>query len=241
MRRLTALLALLLALVGAAAGCSGRDAEEARALLEQSNAAFAEVKSASFRMRMTFSGGPEELQLTDSVVTMTGGGYNRGKRAGDFYLLLTTADAPAAEVSVVSRSGRVSVTLNGSPMGSFPLPPASENPIQLVDFARYVKEVTVEHDKLIDGQSMAKLSGTIDTAGLADGMLSNLSGTGVPELDFSKALGDTHVTLYLSEATHLPMRGLADITLEVAGEKVRLELDFAYTSYNERVRFPGLQ
>jgi hypothetical protein len=241
MRRLTALLALLLALVGAAAGCSGRDAEEARALLEQSNAAFAEVKSASFRMRMTLSGGPEELQLTDSVVTMTGGGYNRGKRAGDFYLLLTTADAPAAEVSVVSRSGRVSVTLNGSPMGSFPLPPASENPIQLVDFARYVKEVTVEHDKLIDGQSMAKLSGTIDTAGLADGMLSNLSGTGVPELDFSKALGDTHVTLYLSEATHLPMRGLADITLEVAGEKVRLELDFAYTSYNERVRFPGLQ
>jgi hypothetical protein len=241
MRRVTALLALLLAFVAVAAGCSGREAEEARTLLDQSNAAFARVKSATFRMRMTLSGGPEELQLTDSVVTMTGGGYNRGKRAGDFYLVLTTNDAPAADVSVVSRSGRVSVTLNGSPIGNFPLPPTNENPIQLVDFARYVKEVTVEHGKVIGGQSMAKLSGTIDTAGLADGMLSNVSGSGVPDLDFSKALGDTHVTLYLSEATHLPMRGLADITLEVAGEKVQMDLDFAYTSYNEALRFPGVR
>jgi hypothetical protein len=69
-------------------------------------------------------------------------------------------------------------------MGSFHAPDQTSNPIQLVDFARYVKEVTVEHDKLIDGQLMAKVSGTIDTAGLADGALSRVSGTGTPDLDY---------------------------------------------------------
>jgi hypothetical protein len=241
MRRVTALLALLLVFVGTATACSGKDAEEARALLEQSNAAFAQVRSATFRVQMTLSGGPEELRLSDSVITMKGGGYSRGKRAGDFYFVMTSPEMPAGEVVMVSRAGRVSMTLNGSPMGSFPAPDQTSNPIQLVDFARYVKEVTVEHDKLIDGQLMAKVSGTIDTAGLADGALSRVSGTGTPDLDYSKALGDTHLTLYLSEETHLPMRGLADMTIEVAGEKIRMQLDFAYTSYNKSLRFPGLR
>ena len=241
MRRVVALLAFLLAFVVAAAGCSGKDAEEGRALLEQSNAAFAQVRSATFRVQMTFSGGPEELQLSDSVITMKGGGYSRGKRAGDFYVVMTSADLPTGEIVMVSRAGRASMTLNGAPMGTFPVPEQHTNPIQLVDFARYVKEVDVEHDKLIDGQLMAKVSGTIDTAGLADGVLSSLPGSGTAELDYSKALGDTRLTLYLSEETHLPMRGLADITMEIAGEKIRMQLDFAYMSYNENLRFPGLR
>jgi hypothetical protein len=241
MRRVTALLALLLAFVGVATGCSGKDAEEARLLLEQSNAAFAQVKSATFRVQMTFSGGPEELQLGDFVMTMKGGGYNRGKRVGDFYFVMTGQGMPASEVVMVSRAGRASMTLNGAPMGSFPVPEQDTNPIQLVDFARYVKEVTVEHDKLIDGQLTAKVSGTIDTAGLADGVFSSVPGSGAPELDYTKALGDTHLTLYLSEETHLPMRGLADVTVEFAGEKIRMQLDFAYTSYNKSLRFPGLR
>jgi hypothetical protein len=241
MRRVTALLALLLVFVGTATACSGKDAEEARALVEQSNAAFAQVRSATFRVQMTLSGGPEELRLSHSVITMKGGGYSRGNRAGDFYFVMTSPEMPAGEVVMVSRAGRVSMTVNGSPMGSFHAPDQTSNPIQLVDFARYVKEVTVEHDKLIDGQLMAKVSGTIDTAGLAGGALSSVSGTGTPDLDYSKALGDTHSTLYLSEETHLPMRGLADMTIEVAGEKIRMQLDFAYTSYNKSLRFPGLR
>jgi hypothetical protein len=37
------------------------------------------------------------------------------------------------------------------------------------------------------------------------------------------------------------MRGLADMTIEVAGEKIRMQLDFAYTSYNKSLRFRGLR
>jgi outer membrane lipoprotein-sorting protein len=241
MRRVTLLLALLLAFVGATAGCSGKDAEEAHQLLEQSNAAFAQVQSATFRVQLTFSGGPEELQLSNFVMTMKGGGYQSGKRAGDFYVVMAGPGMLGGEVVMVSRGGRVSMTLNGSPMGSFPVPEQDTNPIQLVDFARYVEKVTVEHNTLIDGQLMAKVSGTIDTAGLADGVLSSLPNSGAPELDYSKALGDTHMTLYLSEETHLPMRGLADMTMEIAGERIRMQLDFAYTSYNKSLRFPGLR
>ena len=44
--------------------------------------------------------------------------------------------------------------------------------------------------------------------------------------------------LYVSEASKLPMRCLIDMGLDVAGQKVEMHLDFAYTSYNERVEFP---
>jgi hypothetical protein len=83
---------------------------------------------------------------------------------------------------------------------------------------------------------MAKVSGTIDTAGLAQGLLGDVAGGS--GLDLSDSLGDTRVVLYLSEATHLPMRCLIDMGLHVAGEKVEMHLDFAYTSYDKRVEFP---
>jgi hypothetical protein len=85
---------------------------------------------------------------------------------------------------------------------------------------------------------MAKISGVIDTAGLAKGSLANMTGMGESDLDLSKALGDTRIVLYVSESTHLPMRGLVDVPIEVAGQKIEMHLDFAYTSYDTRVDFP---
>jgi hypothetical protein len=237
MRGAFALLAML-ALGVVSAGCSGREAQEAQELLAESNEAFAEVRSATFTIKMTLSGGPPELQLTDYVMTMSGGGYSRGKRAGDFYMVLTDQAGLSNEIMVVSRSGRVSMSLNGSPVGEVPTPPQDDNPIQVVNFGQYVEDVSVEHGKVIDGLSVVKLAGVIDTGGLVDGVFSDVTGTSVPGLDFSQMLGDTRVVLYLSETTHLPLRGLADMTFEVAGEKMALHMDFAYTSFNERVQFP---
>lgn len=229
MRRVFALL-LIATIAAVASGCSGMEATEAQALLAQSDAAFAQVKSTSFTARMTMTGGGQELDMT-----MTGGGYVRGKRAGDFYMVATAENLPFGELVITRKDGRVSMKLDGSPIANAPLPENNQNPLEVADFAQYVKDVTVEHGKLIDGQSMAKISGTIDTAGLANGVLGDLGGSG---LDFSDALDDTHVVLYISEATHLPMRGLIDMAIEVAGERVEMHFDFAYTSYNERVEFP---
>jgi hypothetical protein len=65
-------LALFLATAAAtvAAGCTGRDAQEAQQLVAESQAAFASVRSATFTARLTMTGGPEELTLS-----MSGGGY----------------------------------------------------------------------------------------------------------------------------------------------------------------------
>ncbi|HEY3069505.1 MAG TPA: hypothetical protein VGJ34_04245, partial [Gaiellaceae bacterium] len=114
MRRILAFL-LLTAVAAVAPGCSGADAEEAQALLVQSNAAFAEVRSATFTARMSLTGGPQELSMT-----MSGGGYAHGKRAGDFYLLATSDSLGFGDLVLVSRSGRVSMSVDGHPVGEVP-------------------------------------------------------------------------------------------------------------------------
>jgi hypothetical protein len=228
-------LALLLvtAVAAVTAGCSGADAQEAQLLLDQSDAAFAQVRSATFTVRLRMTGGPQEFDMT-----ISGGGYAKGRRAGEFFVIATSETLPFRELTAVSRSGRVSMTVDGTSLGDVPVPQHDDNPIQLVDLSQYVKDVEVEHAKLIDGQPMVKISGVIDTAGFAKGALADVTGAGGSGIDLSKALGDTRVVLYISESTHLPMRGLVDVPIEVAGEKIELHLDFAYTSYDTRIDFP---
>jgi hypothetical protein len=116
-------------------------------------------------------------------------------------------------------------------------PKSDSSTIEALDIVRYGKDVRVEHGKLIDGEAMTKLSGVTDTASLVEqslsafGEVSSLTGGG---FDFSD---DTRAVLYISDVTHLPMRGLVDIPID-AGERFALHLD-AYTSIDERVVFPG--
>jgi hypothetical protein len=237
MRRAIALL-LLVAAAASAAGCSGADAQEAQALLAQSDAAWADVTSATFSMRLWTSGAPQDLSLT-----MSGGGYAKGKHEGDFYVLATADNAGFGDFTLVNRNGRLSMSVDGQRLATVAAPKSQGNPVQLVDFSKYVKDVRVEHGKELDGQAMTKLSGLIDTGGVVDetlsslGKVSQLGGGGV---DVSKVLGDTHIALYISDATHMPMRGLIDLPVNMAGTKVTLHMDFAYTSVNEPVAFPGL-
>jgi hypothetical protein len=236
MRRAFALL-LVVAAAAVAPACSGPDAQEAQQLLAQSDAAFANVESATFTARMTMTGASQSLTLT-----MSGGGYSKGKRAGDLYLLGTAENVPGfRDLVLIKRGNRVSMSVNGSVVSDVPLPAQSGNPLQVIDFTRYVKQVKVEHGKLIDGEPMTKLSGVIDTAGLVDGAFGDLTGAGSGSgIDLSNVLGDTRFALYLSDATHLPMRGLVDVAVKAGDEKLEMHLDFAYTSYNERLDFPGL-
>jgi hypothetical protein len=229
-------LALLLATAAAivASGCTGRNAQEAQQLIAESQAAFAGVRSATFTARLTMTGGPEELTLS-----MSGGGYARGKRAGDVYMLATADNLPFNELALIRRSGRVVVRLDGRSLGDVPLSDEGGNPLEVVDFADYVKDVRVEHGKEIDGEAMVKLSGLIDTAAVTHGALASLAGAG--DFDLSQALGDTHVVLYLSEASRLPLRGVIDVPMNFAGEKIEMHLDFAYTSFNKKVVFPVLR
>lgn len=238
MRRVLALV-VLAACAAVAVGCSGRDAQEAQQLLAQSDAAFAHVRSATFTLRFSASSGSQEFSMT-----MAGGGYAKGKHAGDSYALLTAENVGFDELVFVQRDGRITASIDGQRLPSMPAPRSDTSAIEALDIAQYVKDVRVEHGKLIDGQPMTKLSGVIDTTSLVDESLSALGGFSSltdGALDFSDALGDTHVVLYISDVTHVPMRGLVDIPIDADGEKFELHLDFAYTSINEPVVFPGLR
>src|SRR6266498_3926460 len=227
MRRILAFL-LLTSVAAVAPGCSGAGAEEAQALLVQSNAAFAEVRSATFTARMSLTGGPRELSMT-----MSGGGFAHGKKAGDFYVLATSDSLGFGDLVLVSRSGRVSMSVDGHPVGEVPLPnTTAENPIQLVDFSQYVKDVNVEHGKLIDGERHRRSR---------QGSARRCHRSRRRRLGLSKSLGDTRIVIYLSEATHLPMRGLVDVPMDVAGDRIVMHLDFAYTSYDQKVEFPSVR
>jgi hypothetical protein len=76
------------------------------------------------------TGGPEQLTLS-----MTGGGYARGKRAGDVYVLATADNLPFHELALIRRSGRVVMRLDGESLGDGPLvDEGGENPLEVVDF-----------------------------------------------------------------------------------------------------------
>jgi hypothetical protein len=234
MRRFLAPL-LLAAVAAVASACSGADAQEAQQLLAQSDAAFADVDSVTFSATLTVTAAGQEFKMS-----MNGGGYAHGKHAGDVYLVATSTGMPFRELEMVERSGRVTMRVDGASVADVPVPNNADNQLELVDFTQYVKDVRIEHGKVIDGESMTKVRGVIDTAGLLNGVLGDLSGSSSAGLNLSDVLGDTHVALYLSDVTHLPMRGLVDLSMKVGDEKGEMHMDFAYTSYNEKLDFPQL-
>jgi hypothetical protein len=238
MKRVIALLALVAA-VAVAPGCAGADAQEAQALFAQSDAALAQVRSATFSAKLWTSGAPQDFTLR-----MAGGAYAKGKRAGDFYVVVTADGSYVRDVVVVQRGGRVTTSINGAVVSGVLPPSPDSGSLDIVKIDPYVKDVKVEHGKLIDGEPMTKVTGVVDTkAFLKDGLsvVSGVAQLGDAGLDFADGIGDTRAVFYISDVSHLPTRALVDIPMEFGGEKVVLHMDFAYTSFNAKLRFPGLR
>ena len=97
----------------------------------------------------------------------------------------------------------------------------------------------LDEDADVKGEPAVKITGVIDTAGLLDGVLGQL-GTlgGGPMPDLSEMLGDSRAVVYLSQESHLPLRMLLDLTMEVEGQELEMHLDYAITNVNEPVEVP---
>lgn len=235
MRRLLALLAVLSVVP---AGCSGTDAQQAQTLLDQSSRALAEVKSLSFSMRMWTSGGPQDMTFV-----MRGGGYAKGKRAGEFYVTGSVEGLPGlGQFTMVARDGTLRMNM-GQGWIAVPVPEgaaeAGQSPVSGFDLAPYITDVRVEEGQLIAGEPASKITGVIDTGRLVDGALGRLGGLSeAGGLDLSEAFGDTRAVLWVSEVTQLPLRGLIDFSVRAAGEEIELHMDFAVTGVNEPVAIP---
>jgi hypothetical protein len=221
------------------AGCSGADAQRAQELLQQSNRALLEVEFFRFAGRMTMKrpDGVSEISLA-----MRGAATQKG--AGASYLTMRALGVPGfPETTVVVRGQRAWVGMSGS-WTLMPAPPGQTSAAAQFDFTPYVEDVRVESGPVLDGEPTVKIVGVLDTAAFAQGMLGqlgSLSGADsalLPEL--SDVLKDTRIVLYLSETTHLPLRGLLDMAMEAEGERFEMHMDFSMKGYDRPVRIPRI-
>ncbi|HEX2044083.1 MAG TPA: hypothetical protein VHF23_00495 [Gaiellaceae bacterium] len=235
MRRTPAVLASLVAAV-VLAGCSGTDAQRAQELLQQSSAALQGVESFRFAGRLWLSGpNGEELSLVLRGATTR-------KGAGASYVTVRADGVPDfPETAVVLRGKRAWVGAGGR-WTAMPAPGATPAVRQL-DFTPYVESVEVETGPLVAGEPTLKIVGVLDTAAFAQGLLGRLGSLpgAEPALvpDVAGTLDDTRMVLYVSETTQLPVRGLVDVAMEAAGERVELHLDFALKGFDAPVRIPS--
>lgn len=239
MRRIVLLVLVALA-TAVSAGCSGVDAQKAQTILDQSTAAMADVKSVSFAMRMWTSGAPDG---TDFTVLMHGGGYEKGRRSGEAYVTLSSTNVPGLGSMTVVTHRDVLWVKAGGRWARLPVPagqPAAD-PLAGFDLTRYVTDVRVDEGKAVDGEPMDKITGIIDTSAALSGVFATLGGTGGPDLaNASDILGDIRAVLYVSETTHLPMRTLVDLPMQVAGQKIVMHMDLVLTGVNKPVPIPSV-
>jgi hypothetical protein len=239
MRRLLAL-ALVVSAAGIATGCSGVDAHKAQDILDQSTTAMADVKSVSFAMRMWTSGGPAG---TDFTVLMHGGGYQKGKRAGDSYATLNAGDVPGlGEMTIVIHDNVLYVKAGGSwSRAPAPANQAAADPLAGFDITRYVTDVRVEEGVTVGGEPMDRITGVIDTSAALKGILGTLGGTGASDLgNTSDILGDIRAVLYVSQTTHLPTRTLVDMPMKIAGQTIVMHIDLVITGVDKPVAMPSV-
>jgi hypothetical protein len=234
MRRLVLLVSLALSAV-ALSGCSGADAQRAEELLRLSDQALSEVKSFRFAGRFWLVG-PDGQEMT---IVMSGGG--NGKDGGSWFLDMRADGIPGfPEVSAVTR-GQTSWFRAGGAWTRTQVPAGQTSALEQFDLTPYVKAVSVEEGSVIDGEPTAKVSGVLDTAGLLQGMLSQLggiAGTGASLPGVSEAFEDMRVVLYVSETSYLPKRALIDLAAEADGERIEMHVDLAITDVNKPVRVP---
>jgi hypothetical protein len=234
MRRI-GLLVLTAVAALAVAGCSGADANRAEDLLRQSDQALQGLKSFRFAGRLWI-----ESEVGDFSLVMRGGGNTRGDRAS--FITMRSDDIPGfADVTVVQQ-GRTMWVRAGGPWQRLDAPAGKPTGLDQFDLAPYVKEVSVDEGAIVDGEPATKVTGTVDTGAMFMGLFESLGGASdlgqLPLGDVSDVLGDTHVVIYVSNVSHLPLRTLVDMSIEAAGEKIELHFDFALEPAKRRVRIP---
>jgi hypothetical protein len=235
MRRLAA---LFLAAVSLPA-CAGEHGERAQELLARAQAAQARLTSASYEARMTFTMDGRKMSLV-----MDGGGYLKGRRAGDTLLRMRTDGVPqlgAVNMEVLVRQGRASMTMNGRRF-SLPVPasgtaaPRYDWSSTMVDLTRYVKQVKVREGRVVNGERGATIAGVLDTSALVEAA-SKLGGLGqAANLDeLAGKLGDIHAAVFMGERTGLVRSAVLTMSMEADGKKADVELSYRLRATNTAI------
>ena len=235
MRRVLAVLLLAAAAV-VLAGCAGPDGQKAESLLLQADAAQQALTSEQFSMRMNMSAAGQNVAMQ-----MAGGGYLKGAQAGDVYMVITgqTPDGKSMDASVVKHGDVVTVSADGQTQTLSAAQAQQQYGSQLqsmanggFNFAQYVKSVKVSDTTLPNGEAADQIVGVLDTQGAASSLGKDLGLGSLAHLD------DTRAVLTISRKTHLVTAALIDMSLEILGKKMTINLTYGLTGVNVPINFP---
>jgi hypothetical protein len=233
MRRFLPLIVLAIVL----SACSGEQGERAQQLLTRAEAAQARLSSATYEARMTFMMDGQRMSLV-----MDGGGYFKGRRAGDQVLTMRTDGVPgvgSVNLHLVVKRGQASMTMNGRRF-SLPAPSTAKQQYDwsstMLDLTRYVKDVSVRDSRVVNGESGATISGVIDTEAMIKAASKLDVVAQAANLDkFADNLGDIHAAVFVAQRTGLIRSAVIGMSMEAEGKKADIELTYRLKSTNRAV------
>jgi hypothetical protein len=238
-------LAVLVLAVPALAACSGEQGERAQQLLTRAQTAQARLTSATFEARMNFSVDGQNFGLV-----VDGGGYMKGRRAGDGIFTMRTEGVPGGvnfNMQAVVRRGQVSMSVNGQRF-SMPVPASAKQQFDwsgtMLDLARYVKNVRVREGRVVNGEAGATIAGVIDTKELLKAVaglqpLAQAAGRSAPDVgEFADHVSDIRAAVFVAQRTGLIRSAVIGLTFEAEGKKAKI--DFAYRLKSTNTAVAGL-
>lgn len=233
-RLVTALAATLLL-----AGCSTEEGMRAQALLQQAEAAQANLRTSTFdgTVRVTAE------RMAFSVVF-----HGATSQEGEWVSLRTSGlpDAGNMAMEVVVRDGRGWLK-DGGRWESMPVPagPGPSGMLSAAAFqqlARHVKDVRVTEHQLIGGKPVTTIAGEVDTEGMIESVLKLGSFAEGMSIDLSKLgleIGDIRAVLTIDERTQLLDSGFVTFAMSAEGKRVQIDLRYRLASANEPVELPS--
>jgi hypothetical protein len=219
--------------------CSGEEGKRAPQLLSHAEAAHARLSSATYEVRVTFTMDGQRMSLV-----MDGGGYFKGRRAGDQLLTMRTEGVPtlgAVNMQLVVRRGHATMTMNGRRM-SLPVQATASAKRQydwsntMLDLTRYVKDVSVREGRVVNGEAGATLAGVIDTEALVKAVSKLDAFAQAASLDkLAGNLGDIHAAVFIAERTGLVRSAVIGMSMAAEGKKADIEVTYRLKSTNRGV------
>jgi hypothetical protein len=220
------------------AGCSTEEGLRAQELLQQAEAAQAQLRSSTFDGSMALSVDGMDIRMQFNGATSAEGEWVSIRTSG-------IPDGGDVAMQVLTRNGRVWMDMGE---GWTPLAGAASGASggtvsagAFQQLARYVKDVRVSEHQLIDGKPVATIAGEIDTQGMLDAFtkLGSFAPSGAIDLPAAGIdLGDIHAVMTLDERTKLLDSAFVGFSMGAEGKTVEIELRYRLASANQPVDLP---
>ena len=234
-------LVTMLAAASLLAGCSTEEGMRAQTLLQQAEAAQANLRTSTFDGSLGISADGMKIQMLFDGAT---------SKDGEWFSMRTSGVPNGGDMAmqVLVRGGRAWMKI-GNRWQSMPVPAdAGANGTlsgeAFQQLARYVEDVRVTEHQLIQGKPVTTIAGEIDTAGLIESFAKLGPLAEGTSFDLSKLgldIGDIRAVLTIDERTQLLDSAFVSFAMSAEGKSIEIELRYRLASANKPIRLPQPQ